>query len=434
MLTDAFAQDDFACTVLHLIRNGATLPASDGELHFRPTHALQSLGEKEAPEIRRPDSEQSNSSLIIDDTMVLKVIRHLAPGVHPEIEMGRYLTDKGYAHAPAMLGDVTRLAADGTPWVLMTLQQFVDNQGDAWQWTLETLARALRQPLQATDAAPPLLGLTQFAAILGQRLGELHAVLASPTEDEAFAPVIGGPSLVSMWAEHALRQLDSACEVLRSAGDLNEEMSDMVQGLLDRKEALRELVLGLAAQANRALSIRIHGDFHLGQVLVTAGDAYIVDFEGEPMRTLDERREKRSPWVDVAGLLRSHAYAAAVAAIRDAQVSATPALDAFDAGSIALGTPTTGAPVVAEQTLAEQAAMLNTFLADSRRALLDAYRAAVPPQVLESGELLLDLFLIEKAAYEVCYEAANRPSWIGVPLSGLSGIADRLLKPEAGQF
>jgi maltose alpha-D-glucosyltransferase/alpha-amylase len=195
---------------------------------------------------------------------------------------------------------------------------------------------------------------------------------------------------------------------------------------------MRELVLRLAEESNHALRIRIHGDFHLGQVLVTAGDAYIVDFEGEPMKTLAERRAKRSPWVDVAGLLRSHAYAAAVAAIKDAQTSTTPALDTFDPGSIALGTPTIGATALAEQTLAQQAAMLNNFLADSRKAFLEAYRAAVPPPVLESGELLLDLFLIEKAAYEVCYEAANRPQWIGVPLSGLSGIADRLLKPEKG--
>jgi len=441
MLTDAFAQDEFACTVLEHMREAATLPSSDGELHFRPTRALAQVAFCSPPEIRRPDSEQSNSSLVINDSMVLKVIRRLAPGVHPEIEMGRYLTEKGYAHAPAMLGDVTRVAADGTPWVLITLQQFIDNQGDAWQWTLETLARVLRLPLTPSEssvagleAEQPLLGLTQFAAILGQRLGELHAVLASPTEDEAFAPEIGGAPLVSTWAEHALQQLDSACDVLRRTTGLNEELSTMAQDLLARQEALRQLMLNLASQAGQALAIRIHGDFHLGQVLVTAGDAYIVDFEGEPMRTLEERREKRSPWVDVAGLLRSHAYAAAVAAIKDAQTSTTPALETFEAGGIALGTPTPGGPVVAERTLAEQAVMLNTFLADSRKAFLDAYREAVPPLVLESGELLLDLFLIEKAAYEVCYEAANRPAWIGVPLSGLSGIADRLLKAEAGEF
>jgi maltose alpha-D-glucosyltransferase/alpha-amylase len=183
--------------------------------------------------------------------------------------------------------------------------------------------------------------------------------------------------------------------------DLPDEVAGIMASLLTQKDDLCALIDKLAASAMGALRTRIHGDFHLGQVLVGSGDVYIVDFEGEPARTLAQRREKNSPWRDVAGLLRSYDYAAHFAG---------------NSGPADLG----------EAALARRQKILQRYLPESREAFLQAYRDAAPDDV--AADALLDLFTLEKAAYEICYEAANRPAWLSVPLRGLAQVADRLLR------
>jgi maltose alpha-D-glucosyltransferase / alpha-amylase len=319
----------------------------------------------------------------------------------------RYLTEAGFGNTAPLLGEAVRIAPDGTPHTLMLVQGFVRNQGDGWGWTLDWLNRAVDEAA-LTDEAPedPFAGYLSFATAMGTRLAELHEVLARPTEDPAFAPEPATAADRGAWAEGALGQLDPALDLLSAARDLPEDVAPLAAGLLARRDALRDAVRRLAESAEGALKTRVHGDFHLGQILVAQGDAVIVDFEGEPARSLEERRAKGSPLRDVAGLLRSLDYAASVATSRES--------------SSAAAAPTE-----------RRAALLAGWQRDASTAFLEAYRAVAaaaprPWVPAEAEAALLDLFLLEKAAYEVRYEAANRPAWIGVPLRGLAALAARV--------
>ncbi|WP_149539735.1 maltose alpha-D-glucosyltransferase [Siccirubricoccus phaeus] len=408
-LTDAFADPRLPPAVLAALRAETVLPCEAGEIRFLPTPKLAEIELPEGAQIRRLSAEQSNSSLIYGEQIVLKIIRKVNPGIHPEAEVTRYLTAAGYANAPPLLGEVVRVSPDGTPNLLMILQGFVRNQGDGWGWTQDWLHRTVDEAA-LTDTPPedPCAGYLAFATALGQRLGELHAVLARPTADPDFAPERADAADRARWAEGALAQLDPALDLLTGRLVLPDDLAQAVRGLLARREALRDVVRNLAAAAEGALKTRVHGDFHLGQVLVAQGDAVIVDFEGEPARPLAERRAKGSPLRDVAGLLRSFDYAA----------------------SVALATEASGAAAAAPSE--RRAALLQRWQQASEDAFLIAYRAveaaAEQPWVPEAArQPLLDLFLLEKAAYELRYEAANRPDWVGVPLRGLAAIAERLV-------
>ncbi|GGC53599.1 alpha-amylase [Siccirubricoccus deserti] len=408
-LTDAFADGRMPPAVISALRARTVLPTEEGEIRFIPSARLEEVTLPDAPEIRRLSAEQSNSSLIYGDQFVIKIIRKVNPGIHPEAEMTRHLTEAGYANAPPLFGEVVRVAPDGTPHLLMIVQGFVRNQGDGWGWTQDWLQRAVDEAA-LTDAPPedPFAGYLAFAKALGQRLGELHATLARPSEDAAFAPELASATDHEGWARGALEQLEPALDLFSGRMVLPDELMPMVRSLQARQEALRDVVQALARAADGALKTRVHGDFHLGQVLVAQGDAVIVDFEGEPARPLSERRAKGSPLRDVAGLLRSLDYAAAVATTTEASAAAVAAPSE------------------------RRAALIARWQQEASRAFLDAYRAveatAATRWVPEGTEAaLLDLFLLEKAAYEVRYEAANRPDWIGVPLRGLAAIAERLV-------
>jgi maltose alpha-D-glucosyltransferase/alpha-amylase len=421
-LTDAFTLDSFAFVIVELLRERAALPSADGQIHFIPTDALDKLDTGKEPGIRRLTAEQSNSSLVIGDLAVLKVIRHITPGIHPEAEMGRYLTALGYANAPPMLGEVTRIDKDGTPWTMIMLQQFIHNQSDAWQWTQDTLTRLIQHDTAAeaaagsvhvSDMADPKMDLSEFATMLGRRLGEMHAALATPTDNPDFSPETAGQKDVDAWAEDARAQLDAAFEILKQKTDWpTESDGQRAVDLLAHREQLLEKIGQLAAAGLGSIRIRIHGDFHLGQVLVSQGDVYFVDFEGEPVKPLEHRRAKHSPLRDVAGLLRSFDYAAAFAG------SSGPG----DLGEVA--------------ELRKQQ-MLQQFAPISGAIFWEAYQEAMPAGRLQASDdassALLQLFVLEKAAYEVCYEAANRPTWITVPLNGVAAITDQLLGLSQGE-
>ncbi|HWU96990.1 MAG TPA: maltose alpha-D-glucosyltransferase [Oxalicibacterium sp.] len=410
MLTDAFSLDTFAMLILHLIREQAVIETADGQIRCSTTPLIEKIDMPPQAEVRRMSVEQSNSSLTINDTVVVKVIRHLTAGIHPELEIGRVLTARGYANAPTILGDMTRVAADGTPHTLIVLQGFIHSQGDAWRWTLDTLARTAqqsddteRETPEMSEMADPIIDLLDFAGKLGTRLAELHAVLAQPCDDPAFSPERATEADCAHLAQSVRQQLDRALSVLQDGSSHIDDVDDMTARLVLQKDALYELIDRLAASAVGALRTRIHGDFHLGQVLVSSGDVYLLDFEGEPARTLEERREKNSPWRDVAGLLRSYDYAAY-----------------FSANS--------APPDLGEVARARRQKILQRYVPESRDAFLSAYRAAAPD--VTACDALLDLFTLEKATYEICYEAANRPTWLPVPLRGLTELAARLLHPD----
>ncbi len=413
-LTDAFAIDAFARVILRGLRAGEILPADGGELQFRPTSLLASLELPDDAEIRRLSAEQSNSSLIIGDMIVLKVVRRVVAGIHPEGEITRFLTEHGFGNTAPLYGEVVRVDSEGIPYTIGLAQGFVRNQGDAWSWTLDFLSLTVDE-LATTDSGADINAdlfapYNVFAAAIGRRLGELHAVFATPTDDPAFKPEPTSTAILDEWADGAIEQIDTALDLLRRVQEWPDPLAEaQAKELLGLADALREAARRLAAGGAGSLRTRVHGDFHLGQVLVVQSDAYLIDFEGEPARTMEQRRAKSSPIRDVAGLLRSFDYAAAAAL--PGRVAASP------------------------QASARRAEILERFRADAAASFLAAYRAVLaeaPHQwVSPDGEqAMLDLFLLEKAAYEVRYEAANRPTWIGIPIQGLHAIAARLVGVE----
>ena len=414
-LTDAFAIDALTRGMIAGLQESRVIPFDDGELQFRPTSLMQGVDLPADAEIRRLAAEQSNSSWIVGDTLVLKLVRRVLAGIHPEGEMTRVLTERGFANTAPLFGELVRVDDEGTPHTVALAQGFVRNQGDAWVWTLDFLARQIEEVAiigtaaegdEAAAEQDTFAGYQAFAANVGKRLGELHAVLSQPTEDPDFAPELADPVL-SDWADGAIEQIDAAVVLLSRMTEWPDAATqEKAQVLIDNVDRLREAARRLAQGGAGALQTRVHGDFHLGQVLVVQGDAFIIDFEGEPARTMAQRRSKSSPLRDVAGLLRSLDYAAAAAA--------------------------PGRVATSEQASARRQAEIQRWLANASETFMASYRAvlnAAEPRWVpaEAEAALLDLFLLEKAAYEIKYEVANRPAWVGIPLSGMYAIAARLL-------
>ena len=266
--------------------------------------------------IRWLATEQSNSSLIIGNVAMIKLIRRISPGVHPEAEMTRRLAFGGFANAPQLLGEIIRVDAKNTPYTLFIVQSAIANQGDAWTWMLDNLRRALEDAALENEAGAPsphTFGLlNEFVAVVGRRLGEMHVALAAETNDPGFAPEVVDDGVVCRWAKEAAEQIERGLNDLeRARQTLDPERQALADSVLARRENLMASLPILAEHGRGGLTIRIHGDFHLGQILVSQSDAYLIDFEGEPLRSLQQRRSKTTPLRDVAGFLRSLDYAAA---------------------------------------------------------------------------------------------------------------------------
>ncbi|MGF6392006.1 maltose alpha-D-glucosyltransferase [Pseudomonas plecoglossicida] len=411
LITDAFVLEPFVRAVLRACQDGMRLPCGngEGELRFTCTEQLAGLALDENSAVRYLSAEQSNSSVVVADRLVLKLIRRVNPGIHPELEMSGYLTAAGFANISPLLAWVSRVDERDEAHLLMIAQGYLSNQGDAWAWTQNTLERAIRDEMEPTSADPEahtnaLAELNGFAALLGQRLGEMHLLLAAPSNDAAFQPQASDARDSARWSEQINAELAHALDLLVQHRDrLDSDSQVLVDDLQQQRDGLAQHIDNLAHQAQGGLLMRVHGDLHLGQVLVVQGDAYLIDFEGEPSRPLQERRAKHSPYKDVSGVLRSFDYAAAMI-LRSAS-----AVDLSEAAR------------QARQRVARQ------YLHQSRHAFVEAYglaTAAMPHawQQAEGERAALELFCLEKAAYEITYEAENRPSWLAVPLHGLHGL------------
>ncbi len=385
LLTDGFALGSFSCAVLTGLRDKLVLPFGDGELRFT---AFPGFDVQPGATPEWLSAEQSNSSVMLEQQAVLKLLRKIQVGEHPDLEMVRYLSTHGYANVPAMLGEVTQVEGDQSS-VVMMVQRFVYNQGDGWQWTLGVLERL------ATAEKFTFSNYENFAAKLGTRLAEMHEVLARDSDDEAFRPVAVDQAYAAELAARVSDGIARAADIIASSTD--EAVREAGAVLTERQDALATRVRGIADSTIGKMRTRIHGDLHLGQLLVTGNDVMFIDFEGEPAKTMAERRTKDLAIRDVAGILRSFDYAAAVAG------QARPA--AADSEEIRTGERFT------------------RFREAASTAFLNGY--ARGGDAMEDS--LLNLFLIDKAAYEVAYEAANRPEWLGVPVAGLARAARRLL-------
>jgi maltose alpha-D-glucosyltransferase/alpha-amylase len=394
--------------VLQGIQTNTVLSSTDGDIRFEATPLLADLGLGAESEVRYLAAEQSNSSVVIGNSLVLKLIRKVASGVHPELEMSACLTEAGFANISPLLGSVIRRDAQGEDNLLMIAQGYLSNQGDAWEWTQNNLERALRDELadaisEQEQHYNALGELKDFAGMLGQRLGEMHQILAAATDNPDFAPQVTSAKDAQACGKDVAAQVEHALKLLKQhQGNLGASDQKLVTRLLDNKKTILSHVQDLAKKAVGGLRIRVHGDLHLGQVLVIKGDAYLIDFEGEPARPLSERRGKHSPYKDVSGVLRSFDYAAAMT-INVHNVDHSPEAEA------------------ARRRVAER------YLGEAREAFVEAYRRAAASlehawQDPEGADAALALFGLEKAAYEVAYEAENRPTWLPVPLHGLYGL------------
>jgi maltose alpha-D-glucosyltransferase/alpha-amylase len=412
LLTDAFSLPQFSQSILALLRQERVLHSAAGEIQFRAEPALLALDNGEEATFKLLSAEQSNSSALVGNQILLKLLRRGFAGIHPEVEMSRFLGDQGFANIAPLLGEVVRVD-DQDQHTLVVVQGYLDNQGDAWLWTLNTLERAIREELTGGMSEPQvdaLAELAQFCSVLGKRVGEMHAVLARPTENPAFGCRLSDEQDCAAWRESIAEQLHQALRALQQQRDgLAPALAEQTDWLLAHEQQLQQALGHLTQRVAGGLRIRVHGDLHLGQVLVVQGDAYVIDFEGEPNRTLQERRQYHSPFKDVAGMLRSIDYAAAVA-----QRSA----GGMDGGGDS------------QQTVA---ALVARYREIARDAFLDGYRlaaAGLPHEWYERDgeEAALTLFSLEKAAYEIVYESGHRPDWIDVPLQGLVDLARQLME------
>jgi maltose alpha-D-glucosyltransferase/alpha-amylase len=409
IVLDAEGDPNLASIILSLMRKGERLKASEGELVFTPTKALaiEDEVEIESSTVQRLGAEQSNTSFNIADRMVLKIYRRLREGINPEIEIGRFLTEVArYANTPALFGIAEHVDSDGKRTALAVLQQFVRNQGDAWVWTLESLSREIERlsllpESQATTIEDEASFDVHYVRTIARRVAEMHIALCVPTDDPAFAsePLTRADvETVAHEARNLAKRAYAAVERVSSGQE--SEGSILARALLDSRDAIEAAIAAATVTPVGAVKSRIHGDLHLGQILIARDDVMIVDFEGEPLRSLEERRMKASPAADVAGMLRSYAYAAATAGRADERLGAA-------------SRRTTGI-----------ARLWQILVSETFKAAYDEGTRGTPVFVEHepTRNALLGLHLLRKALYEIEYEASHRPDWIDIPVAGVLDI------------
>jgi trehalose synthase-fused probable maltokinase len=351
------------------MEDGSEIDTQEGNFTFHRVEGAEATSR--GATVRPVGVEQSNSSLVIDDRLVLKVFRKLEPGINPELEMLRFLTARGFPNIASLHGwyeyDGAALAA-----TLGVAQQFLPRAQDGWKLALKEAA------------ADPEIFLERLGS-LGAVTAQMHCALAADASDPAFAPEEPSQEALSLLTATVDEDIE---RIFVRLPDEDERLTPIV----GRGQDVRERLAARAQIGVGGRVIRTHGDYHLGQTMYTPEGWVVLDFEGEPARPLYERRQKRSPLRDVAGMLRSFAYVAS-------------------AVEILRGTP---APA--------------DFEVRARDAFLDQYFAEVDSALLPSGEAaivnLLSIFELEKAIYELGYELDNRPDWVPIPVAGIRRLLE----------
>jgi maltose alpha-D-glucosyltransferase/alpha-amylase len=427
VLVDGMRVPDVGPTLVEAIGRRRRLRGRRGVLAGRVTKAYSRLrGPTSEPLVAATSrAEQSNSSVVLGDRLMLKLYRRVEPGISPDLEIGELLTERGFQHAPPVGGALVYQFPNGEKGSAAILTAFVPNEGDMWAVTVGEVAAFLERSVVLPDAPPPvpvttaaLLELARTkpvleaherigpyldtAALLGTRVGQMHLALGAPTTEPAFAPEpFSGLYARSLYQSmrgglHAdLRLLEQRLPRLPDAA------AAAGHAVLARAGELERRFAQLSGRGIGGQRIRIHGDLHLGQILSTGRDIVIIDFEGEPARALGERRLKRSPLVDVAGMLRSFDYAAAGSTVR----------------------PDAPAGVREEDRVAIER-WARYWAAHVSAAFLRGYRAATAgapfvPANDEDWAMLLDAYVLDKALYELEYELNNRPEWVAIPIDGI---------------
>jgi maltokinase len=356
---DALSDPALSLGLLDLMRRDARLESDDAVSEFHWVEGAHDPGSRAS--VRPMGAEQSNSSVVYGDALTLKVYRRIEAGINPELELLRFLTEREYRNVPALAGwfEFTGRVMEAT---LGVMQEYLPDGRDGWELALDELA------------TEPDAFLSRVRA-LGEVTGELHSVLGSDPGDPAFAPE--EPSSESLGLLTAT--VDE--EIERIFFELPDD--DALAPIAGRGEEVREQLRLLTHVGAAGKVIRTHGDYHLGQTMLTERGWVVLDFEGEPARTLPERRRKRSPLRDVAGMMRSFAYAASASRVPPPEAWETRAREDF----------------------------------------LDAYLGSADPSLLPAGrhgvEQLISVFELEKAVYELRYELNHRPDWVRTPVASI---------------
>lgn len=421
LLHDALADDDTCQSLLAAIGSHAEFPMRQGRVRAFPTTAFAELrGDAKQPlPVTRGPATSSNSLLFYDRRLLLKLFRRLESGINPDFEIGRFLTEnKRFDRLPRVAGAIEYHRSDSEPITLAILQSFVVNQGDGWHHAVEELGRYYervssadsiapdeRSVLELAESVPPPVvaeaigDYLDAASTLGRRTAEMHQALAADLSNPDFAPEPFTPEDGCVLRGSIQAQAESALAALRDNLErLPREVRSSAQQLLNEGSNVWRRWEQQASLHIHAIKIRCHGDYHLGQVIRVENDYVILDFEGEPVRTVAERRAKQSPLKDVAGMLRSYRYAAY-------------------AGLFAF---TQNRP----EDFGRFVPWAELWFQWVSAAFLGAYRSGVrgEPFLLAEREAfasLLDAFMLDKAFYELNYELNNRPDWVRIPLRGI---------------
>ena len=431
VLADALYSDEASSALLVTIARGSEISMQKGVLRGVPSSSFSQLrGTAANLAPRRSNAEQSNTSILFGDRLIMKLFRRQQSGANPDVEISRFITEETAFRNIAPFGgsieyspSSSTAAAEPETATVAMLQGLVQNEGDGWQWTLEELIRyyescassqfpqsqlprsggAIDPESPAMRQARDFAGIYREAACtLGRRTAEMHLALATPTKDTAFVPEpMDPPYLESLAAELTAHGSRSFAVLRSSLSGLSDDAVEMAGLVLSRRRAMLGKFSALGALGAGALRTRVHGDYHLGQVLRSRGDFVILDFEGEPARSLAERRTKQSPMKDVAGMVRSFSYAAFAALTRH---TARRPQD-FD--------------LLEPWARLWEAAAVDEYLYSYRETVA---QAGIVPREEPAFRKLLDVYLLDKALYELVYELNNRPTWVRIPLAGILSL------------
>jgi len=431
-LIDGGRDERLARALLVLMEKDATLAMRRGTVQGRSAAAFVELRgpETEALSVARAATEQTNTSLVFGNRIFMKLFRRVEEGPNPDLEMTEYLSEvAGFTRVPRLAGGLEYRLGDHPSATLALAQQRVPHQANGWDHAIGDLGRYFeRAESRSADVTPetgdgdPIVAARQIlpplaldiisaylesAATLGRRTAEMHLALGRETTDPAFAPKPLDATDLRKLSQRMVAQAERSLGLLETVIDrLPAAILERARFLLDRREMLGARLQRLATLSGAATGIRIHGDYHLGQVLWTEGDFVIFDFEGEPLRSVAERREKQSPLKDVAGMLRSFSYAAY-------------------AGLFAYTATRPGE----RDRLEGWARFWQTWTAATfLQTYLTAVAATHAPPLLPAGDALghlLEAFMLEKALYELEYELNNRPDWVRIPLWGILAHLER---------
>ncbi len=431
ILYDAAYTEEFRLNLLKMIMRKNKYKGSRGELTayagkvFNKSSTRNQLPEES--HVLRAD--QSNTAILYEDKYFLKFYRQLDEGINPDLELSKFLTEqKSFEFAPTFLGALEYRRGRGESIVIGTLLEYIQNEGDAWGLTLDTLSRFIERVLESsgkiseipklpasffeidTEQLPPILDelvggiYPERAAILGARTGQMHNALASEYGDSNFSPedfsLLYQRSVFQSLQSHTRRVFQLARKNVKKLPD---ELREKTENILNKEKKITSKYREIYKKKLDAKKIRIHGDYHLGQVLYTGKDFVIIDFEGEPARSLSERRLKRSPIVDIAGMIRSFHYAAYAGLFNHLAVRPE------DEGTLE--------PWIELWYKVVASAFLKSYLDTTKDASFN-------PKEIADFEILLRSFTLEKAVYELGYEMKYRPDWVKIPIRGIMDLLE----------